>query len=862
MSGGVAPEDPVPEDPVPEDPAPEDPAPEDPVLALARSRRWLAEAQRLAAMGSWEWDVRTGAVTFSDELFAVYRLDPAVVTPTFELCMQMVHPDDRSRAEQAILSALGAGGVFDFDHRVVCGDGALIWVRARGSVTRDEAGDAVLLVGTAQDISERVAIEARLQESERRLLEAQRVARLGRWDWDVVTDTVTWSDEMYRIFGVPPDALVPTVEGYLARVHPEDRAELVRLLADVRAGREEYGLEHRVLRADGSTGWVACRAAVERDAHGAEVRVHGTATDVTERKAAELAAARAAAELAAQAEQLRRLAFTDPLTGLANRALFADRLAHALEARSPAGVSVLLIDLDDFKDVNDVLGHQAGDRLLVEVAERLTRCVRPEDTVARLGGDEFAVVLAEADHGEQVARRISAALDAPVRFGDRQLVPSGSIGLARSAGGEHVPAEALLQQADIAMYAAKQAGKGRHAVFDPTMSTAVLARADVENGLRQALEDDGFVVHLQPLVDVRTRAATRVEVLVRWPRPGGLALPAEFLPVAERSGLVRALGQRVLRTACLRLSGWLAADRRRSVSVNVSPVQLREPDFATTVLGVLAGTGVRPGQLLLEVTETVFLEAGPRVVGQLDELRAAGIRVAIDDFGTGYSSLGRLQALPVDGIKIDRSFVQQIGDGADDQPILTAMVTLAHCLGLEVTAEGVETGVQAARLVELGVDHLQGHHLARPVPPEDLAGAVAAAGAVLQAAGDRSAGRGREPVVLLAAPDDARSRALRGVLLRDGLPVVVPGAAAPEADAVLLVTGRGRDAVDRVAELGAVPGTAVLVLCDDADRATRARLLTAGADDVLVDPDCCPPGLADRLRAVVRTAAAEAHRRD
>ncbi|SHF60049.1 putative bifunctional diguanylate cyclase/phosphodiesterase [Geodermatophilus nigrescens] len=825
---------------------------EDDAAALERSRRWLAEAQRLAALGSWEWDVRTGAVLFSDELRAVYRLDPSV-TPTFATCLEMVHPDDRPRAERAILAALTDGGVFDLDHRVVCGDGEVIWVRARGSVTRGEDGSPLLLVGTAQDVTERVAIEARLQESERRLLEAQRVARLGRWDWDVRSDVVVWSDDMFRIFGIPPAALEPTVEGYLARVHPDDRDELLQMLADVRAGREDYALEHRVLRADGSVGWVSCRAAVVRDDDGAEVRLHGTATDVTERKLAELAAARATAELAARAEQLRRLAFTDPLTGLANRALFADRLQHALDARSPAGVSVLLVDLDDFKDVNDVLGHQVGDRLLVEVAGRLTRCVRPEDTVARLGGDEFAVVLAEAAHGEQVARRIGAALDTPVRFGDRQLVPTGSIGLARVAGGEPVPADVLLQQADIAMYAAKRAGKGRYEVFDPTMSTAVLARADVENGLRQALDRDELVVHLQPLVDVTARAATRVEALVRWPRPSGLALPADFLPVAERSGLVRTLGQQVLRAACRGLAPWLAADPGRSVAVNVSPVQLREPDFATTVLGILARTGVGPRQLLLEVTETLFLEAGPRVVGQLAELRAAGIRVAIDDFGTGYSSLGRLQDLPVDGVKVDRTFVQQMGAGPGDAAILTAMVTLAHDLGLEVTAEGVETRDQATRLLELGVDHLQGHHLARPVPLDALDDAVAAAGAAVRAAAG-CPGRSGRATVQLVAGEDALGRAVRGALVRAGLAVAGPG---EPPDAVVLVTARGEDALARSAALRPPGGAAVLVLCARADRATRARLLAAGADDVVVDPGC-PAGLADRVRGALRTAAAEA----
>ncbi|PRY36622.1 PAS domain S-box-containing protein/diguanylate cyclase (GGDEF)-like protein [Geodermatophilus tzadiensis] len=820
--------------------------------ALERSRRWLAEAQRLAAMGSWEWDVVSDAVTFSDELFRVFRLDPATVTPSFEACLEMVHPEDRDRARHAIGAALAAGGVFDVDHRVVTGDGEVIWVRARGSVTRDAQGAPLLLVGTAQDVTERVAIEARLQESERRLLEAQRVARLGRWDWDVRADTLVWSDEMFRIFGIPPAGLVPTVDGYLARIHPDDRTQVLQMLADVRAGRQDYALEHRVLRADGSVGWVSCRAAVDRDDDGAEVRIHGTATEITERKTAELSVARAAEELTEQAGQLRRLAFTDPLTGLANRALFHDRLRAALAARHEGGVSVLLLDLDDFKDVNDVLGHHVGDQLLVEVAGRLTRCTRPGDTVARLGGDEFAVVLRDGDHGERVAERVTAVLDAPVRLGARQLVPTASIGLARVGRDEQVAADVLLQRADIAMYAAKRGGKGRHEVFDPRMSVAVLARADVEDGLREVIERDGLVVHVQPMVDLRRRETLRVEALVRWPRASGLAHPAEFLPVAERSGLVRTLGQQVLRTACRELGAWLAADPRRSVAVNVSPVQLREPDVATAVLAILSDTGTRPTQLVLEVTESVFLEAGPRVVAQLDELRAAGVRVAIDDFGTGYSSLGRLQELPVDSVKIDRAFVQQVVRGDEPLPILTSMVVMAHNLGLDVTAEGVETPVQAARLLQLGCDHLQGHHLARPVPTDELPAAVAAADDAVRAAA-RAAGRPCRPTVLLVPAGGRLDPAVPGALLRAGLEPVESGAA----EGVLLVADDGEAALARVAELRSSPWlreAVLVVVCASADRLTRARLLTAGADDCLPDTGC-PAELAARVRTALRAAA-------
>ena len=693
---------------------------------LERSRRWLAEAHRLAALGAWEWDVAKDEVRCSDELYRLFRLPEKSVEPTFEACLAMVHPEDQGRAQDAIMDALAGSDRFDFDHRVCTGDGSLLWVRTRGSVTRDESGQPVLLVATAQDITDRIASEARLQESERRLLEAQRVARLGRWDWDVLEDRVTWSEEMYRIFGLDPQAREATYADYLERIHPDDRERVDLVVQQAWDGKDVYEVDHRIVRADGSVGWVAGRGEIVRDDRGRPLRFHGTATDVTERKRAEAEAERSASALAAQAEQLRRLAFTDPLTGLANRALFNDRLEHAVARREREQVSVLLLDLDDFKHVNDLLGHQVGDELLAEVARRLQGCVRPQDTVARLGGDEFAVVLESDADPELVVRRVTEALEEPAVLGERQLVPTASTGLATTDSGS-IDAEELLRRADIAMYEAKRAGKGRYAVFQPSMTSTLQARADLEAGLRGAVQRDEIVVHYQPIVDVRAGRVVRVEALVRWQRPDGMVMPTVFLPVAEQSGWIRGIGQRVLERTCSDLGSWLTADQHRSVAVNVSPVQLREPDFAADVLAAVAECCLLPSQLVLEVTESVFLDAGPVVVAQLDRLRAAGVLVAIDDFGTGYSSLGRLQALPVDSLKVDRSFVEGVGDPSAELPILTSLLVMAHALDLDVTAEGVETPLQATRLVSLGADFLQGHHLSPPVPGAELLAAVEAA---------------------------------------------------------------------------------------------------------------------------------------
>lgn len=443
--------------------------------------------------------------------------------------------------------------------------------------------------------------------------------------------------------------------------------------------------------------------------------------DITARMLAQDQTRSALAELARQTEELRLLAFRDHLTGLANRALFRERLEHALAARDRDGIHVLLLDLDDFKKVNDILGHQAGDEMLIEIGRRLRRCVGETDTVARLGGDEFVVLLTSTPDPASVAAGVVAALNAPFTLHGHELHPSISLGLSSADALLHAPD--LMRRADIAMYAAKAAGKNRYLRFHPDMMTALLARNDLESGLRTAVERGEITVHYQPVVSAVSARVTQVEALVRWERPDGCIPPMDFISAAESSGLINAIGQEVLTQTCVQLRSWLDHDVERSAAVNVSAVQLREPGYARSVLETLAAIGIRGDQLILEVTESVFLDPAPHVTAQLVLLRAHGIRVALDDFGTGYSSLGRLQDLPVDILKIDRSFVSAIVTGQETLPILTSMTAMAHHLGLRVTAEGVETPEQASHLLRLGCDSLQGYLFSRPVPPDRLAAA-------------------------------------------------------------------------------------------------------------------------------------------
>ncbi len=435
--------------------------------------------------------------------------------------------------------------------------------------------------------------------------------------------------------------------------------------------------------------------------------------DVTSRHRAQDQARRAIEELAEQAEKLKELAFRDPLTGLANRMLFSERAAEAL--LTPEPVHVLLLDLDDFKEVNDVLGHHAGDEMLVEISRRLLQCVGPHGTVARLGGDEFVVLLVGCRDSDAVAQRVVATLNAPFSIEGTMLRPGLSLGVASRDAGSMTSSE-LLRQADLAMYAAKEAGKNCYVHFRPEMLAALLERTQLTAGLRRAVELGQIMVHYQPVVSSEQLAVVQFEALARWEWEGQLMPPDDFIQVAERSGLIRDIGAEVLRRSCSELAPWLAEDPGRSLAVNVSGVQLQHRDFAERVLDIAAWSGVDPHQLVLEVTESVFFDAHSHVIAQLESLRGAGIRVALDDFGTGYSSLGRLQELPVDVVKIDKSFVSMLRTGAEKLPILTSMIHMARSLGLKVTAEGIETPAQARYLMDHGCDALQGFLFSRPEP--------------------------------------------------------------------------------------------------------------------------------------------------
>ena len=517
----------------------------------------------------------------------------------------------------------------------------------------------------------------------------------------------------------------------------------------------------RLRRADGSM----CQVEIQVSNLLGDPAVEGfvlTSRDVEERTALE--------------EQLRRQALHDPLTGLGNRALFRDRLQHAIDrsSRRPELLAVLMIDLDGFKQVNDSLGHDAGDRLLAEVAQRLQDCVRVGDTVARMGGDEFAVLLERADlEGPAVvAQRIVYRLRAPVEIDGKAIVTQGSVGVAVGSPTTLTAGE-LLRNADLAMYVAKSKGKGVYEVYQREMHAAALERVELEAELRDALRGRELTLHYQPVVELPSGRVSGAEALVRWQHPErGFISPGEFVPLAEESGLVVDLGRWVLGEACRQARLFqeaYRADPPFSMAVNVAARQLTSPWLVDEVRKALAESHLPASSLVLEITEGALMRDASAIVPTLESLRAMGVRLAIDDFGTGWSSLSRLRSFPVDKLKIDRSFVAEITSSADDAPIVAAIVAMAHSLQLTTVAEGVETLEQLACLHQRGCEEVQGYLLSKPLPADQLLALLAAPGGLLEPAHADLAPLSREEQGLMglvaetALPADGRDR-IRPVL--------------------------------------------------------------------------------------------------
>jgi diguanylate cyclase (GGDEF)-like protein/PAS domain S-box-containing protein len=568
---------------------------------------------------------------------------------------------------------------------------------------------------------ERIVAErsAALRESEERYALAARGANDGLWDWDLRANRLVLSPRWMAMLGYAEDEIGTDPDEWMGLIHPDDRERLeVKLAAHFRQLITHFQHEYRIRHRDGTYRWVLCRGLAVWDESGQAVRVAGSQTDISDRKRAE--------------QQLLHDALHDGLTGLPNRVLFLDRLKQALlrSQRNPAyRFAVLFLDLDRFKVINDSLGHAAGDQLLENIARRLEESLRTSDTLARLGGDEFTVLIEDVVGEEAVlalADRLQQAISAPVVLGQREVFTTASIGATMGKQG-YTSAMDIIRDADTAMYHAKVGGKARVVLFNASMHAAAMELLQIESTLRWALERDELRLHYQPIVVLDTGQLVGFEALVRWQHPQrGLLLPGAFIAVAEETGLIVPIGWWVLHTACQQLCEWResnSAAKALWVTVNMSARQLGQPDVVQRVLSTLAETGLPADCLKLEITETTLIERGLGFNAALQELRAAGVQICMDDFGTGYSSLSYLQRLPVDALKIDRSFVQQISAGGQVE-IVQTIVALARALGLLAVAEGAETLQQVEQLRELHCEYGQGWYFAKAMEPAAAAAVI------------------------------------------------------------------------------------------------------------------------------------------
>lgn len=580
----------------------------------------------------------------------------------------------------------------------------------------DSHGNVVGVEGIFWDETELYQARRRLEESEQRYALALEGANDGIWDWNIATNEVYYSRRWKEMLGYREDEIGKKLEEWMKRVHPDDLASLRAALHAHLSGRTaHFQCEYRILHKKKAYRWVLSRGLAVRDAGGKPVRMAGSQTDITDRKRAE--------------EELTHQAFYDPLTDLPNRALFLDRLKHAIRKSGRRGeggetFAILFLDVDRFKDVNDSLGHVIGDELLKAMGRRLEDLVRPGDTVARLGGDEFAILLESlrsVDDALDVAHRILESLKKPFSISGHEVFAAASIGIV--PGTQEGGPEDLLRDADTAMYRAKERGRACAEVFDRGMHARAVARLQLETDLRKAIERSEFRVYYQPIVSLTAGQVVGFEALARWQHPErGLVGPSEFVPLAEETGLIIPIDFWVLDQACRQTRRWqerYPSDPPLSINVNLSSRHFSQPGLATHVEEILRETGLDPSSLRLEITESVILEDVKAISEMLSRLKGLRVQLYLDDFGTGYSSLGYLHRFPIDSLKIHHSFVGQLGREDGQAELVRTITTLAGNLRMGVVAEGVETLDQVRRLRELHCDRVQGFLFSQPLPPEE-----------------------------------------------------------------------------------------------------------------------------------------------
>jgi diguanylate cyclase (GGDEF)-like protein/PAS domain S-box-containing protein len=716
--------------------------------ALRDGEALLAEAQRMAHLGSWSYHPIARRGLWSEETYRIYGIERAAGLPTCRALIGRIHRDDRRRAYTLLKRAVRYGEPYETEFRMIGVDGKARWIHAVGQPRVDAEGCTYEVRGTVLDITERKTQEHQL-DAERKVFEA--IAKGA--PLNDVLDSLCGLLEMQggahaAIYLLSSDDAL--VQAAAPSLPTEYRMDTLRIPMGshpgLYAGTTEQG--HAVLAADISsdTRWADHGGAALRAGLRAcwAVPILGTSkpmlgvlaayfSEPREPSAHELKLidrigniAKIALERDEAEQRIRQLAHYDELTGLPNRVMFNQALEHALlnARREVSGVALLFVDLDRFKNINDTLGHDAGDRLLRQVAERLKLCLRATDLVARFGGDEFMVMLeslGDPRYAAAVAAKLLAAIAQPLMLGQQEFHLSASIGISAFPDDGEDP-RMLQKNADIAMYRAKERGRNCWHFYSPTTDTHSLERLKLEGDLRRALERGEFLLHYQPKQDIASGRVTGMEALVRWQHPElGLVPPIKFIPLAEETGLIVPIGEWVLRRAVEQTKQLQALNLQPlTVAVNLSARQLEDESVVQLVADVLQESGLDASLLELEITESMVMHNTELSARLLRRLKEMGVRVAMDDFGTGYSSLAYLKRFPVDTIKIDRSFIQGIPGDSDDSTLTQAIIAMAHSLRLRTVAEGVETAEQAEFLRLNHCDEIQGYYFSRPLPYAQL----------------------------------------------------------------------------------------------------------------------------------------------
>jgi diguanylate cyclase (GGDEF)-like protein/PAS domain S-box-containing protein len=673
---------------------------------LMRSRETLAKAQEIAHIGNWDWNIKTGGLEWSDEIYRIFGFKPQEFTATYNAFLERLHPDDRQGVEDAVTGAVAGKAPYEVEHRIVRPDGEERIVLEWGEVFYVEKGEPYRMLGIVQDITSRKRSEDRL--------------KLARGIFENALEGVLVTDADGKIIMVNP--AFTRITGYSAE---EVLGQDPRILQSERQPKEFYEAMWKSLLTDGK--WAGeiwnrrkngeafpenLSITAVNDKYGRVMQYVSVFYDLSEMKRSE--------------EEITYKSNFDALTKLPNRTLFMDRLDRALVRHSKDNkeLAVLYIGIDGFRKVNESMGYTVGDALLQAIAKRLTETIGKLSTPSRFGGDEYVILLDDIESSGQIAELAAEIFDTfrlPFRAGEESIFLTASVGVSAFPD-DGDTSEILIKNSNIAMTQAKKNGRDRYSFFTPEMNERAVYRMSTENDLRTAIKQSQFVLYYQPKVELGSERVIGMEALIRWNHPTiGLMSPFDFIPVAEEAGIIVEMGNWIFLEACMQASEW----NRKGfspivVAVNVSGKQFAEPDIDRKIKDILDRSGLAPELLQLEITESVVMENVESAIGILNRLKKLGLTLSIDDFGTGYSSFAYLKKFPLDYLKIDKVFVDDIATNEDDIELIAAIISMAHTLKLKVIAEGVETKEQVEVLKRLECDMIQGYYYGKPMPADEM----------------------------------------------------------------------------------------------------------------------------------------------